>query len=99
MVIAAFALKVSSTMMICAACPHVFIFINTICVCVFPVDKGGDGGDSGGGAGAAGSERSPPEVKGGLPRQVSGAGPAQEGRSSTERSGEGRWSPTSLSSR
>lgn len=94
MVIAAFALKESSTMMICAVCPRVCFFY--VRVCAFHADKGGDGGDSGGGAGAAGSERSPPEVQGGLPRQVFGAGSAQEGRSSTERSGEGQRSRTSL---
>lgn len=87
MVIAAFPLKVSSTMMICTLCPCVSF---SLCMCVYAYhpDKGGDGGDSGGGAGAAGSERSPSEVKGGLPHQVFGAGPAQEGGSSTERTGE-----------
>ena len=59
-----------------------------VCVCAHDPDEGGDGGDRGGGAGAAGSERPPSEVKGGLPRQVFGAGPAQEGGSSTERTGE-----------
>lgn len=59
-----------------------------VCVCVPDTDEGGDGGDGGGCAGAAGSERPPPEVQGGLPRQVSGAGPAEEGRSTAERVGE-----------
>lgn len=59
-----------------------------MCVCVCHPDKGGDGGDSGGSAGTAGSERSPSEVKGGLPRQVFGAGPAQEGGCSAERTRE-----------
>lgn len=51
-------------------------------------DKGGDGGHGGGCTGAAGSERSPPEIQGGLPRQVFGAGPTEEGRSSAKRAGE-----------
>lgn len=59
-----------------------------VCVRVCDTDKGRDGRHSGGGAGTAGSERSPSEVKGGISRQVFGAGPAQEGRSSTERTGE-----------
>lgn len=60
-------------------------------------DEGGDGGDGGGCAGAAGSERPPSEVEGGLSRQVFGAGPAEEGGSSSERAGEGqsRGSPSS----
>lgn len=66
-----------------------------LCVCVCHLDKGGGGGDSGGCTGTAGSERSPSEVKGGLPCQVFGAGPTEEGRSSTERTGES-WSPKSL---
>lgn len=55
-------------------------------------DKGGDGGHSGGCTGPAGSEQSPSEVKGGISRQVFGAGPTEEGRSSTEGTGEGRLS-------
>lgn len=69
-----------------------------LCVIFGSPDKGGDGGDGGGCAGAAGSERSPSEVEGGLSRQVFGAGPVEEGGSSTERAGEGqsRSSPSSV---
>lgn len=67
------------------------LIITFICICIsvcYP-DKGGDGGDSGGSAGSAGSEWSPAEVQGELPRKVSGAGPTQEGRGSSEGAGEG----------
>lgn len=57
-------------------------------MCVCPQDQGGDGGDGGGRTGTASSERSPSEVKGGLPCQVFGAGSTEEGRSSTEGAGE-----------
>lgn len=60
-------------------------------VCVFNPDEGGDGGYSRGSAGAAGAEWSPSEVKGGLPRQVFGAGAAEEGGGPAERTGEGTF--------
>lgn len=59
-----------------------------MCVYACITDQGRDGRDGGGCAGAAGPEWPPPEVQGGLPRQVFGAGQAEEGRSAAQRVGE-----------
>lgn len=56
---------------------------------VLQPDKGGVGWNRGGSAGAAGSEWPPSEVKGRLSHQVFGAGSAEEGGSTTERTREG----------